>query len=88
MIHTVGTWPYVDSLYQRNVRNYSHCHLHQHYNKMRIQTTQVDLTGNFNGDWGIKLKIFLLALVQRCGSFVINCSMKMLFIAKNGSLVY
>ncbi|KAL7219658.1 hypothetical protein ACSBR2_012675 [Camellia fascicularis] len=45
MIHTVETWPYVDSLYQRNVKNYSHCHLHQHYNKMRIQTTQADLTG-------------------------------------------
>ncbi|KAL7219666.1 hypothetical protein ACSBR2_012683 [Camellia fascicularis] len=40
----MGTWPDVDSLYQRNVRNYSHCHCHQHSNKKRIQTSQADLT--------------------------------------------
>ncbi|KAL7217793.1 hypothetical protein ACSBR2_011096 [Camellia fascicularis] len=39
------TWPYVDSPYQRYVRNNSHCHLHQHSNMMKIQIGRADLTG-------------------------------------------
>ncbi|KAL7219114.1 hypothetical protein ACSBR2_012233 [Camellia fascicularis] len=45
MIHTMGTWPYVHSRYQRYVRNNNRCYLHQRSNMMKIQIGRVNLTG-------------------------------------------